>query len=74
MKKFMLWIVYWIDQNLSGITSYLSYPEKRQLKLVSLSKKWNCVWSTFPILDFDQMHGFYLDRPCASDTRPENLK
>ena len=36
------------------ILSFL--PRKEAGKTSLLSKKWNCVWSSFPILDFDQCH------------------
>ena len=34
------------------ILSFL--PRKEAVKTSLLSTKWNCVWSSFPILDFDQ--------------------
>nr|POF15110.1 putative f-box/lrr-repeat protein [Quercus suber] len=45
---------------------------KEAAKTGLLSKKWNCVWSSFPIFDFDQMHYFNLHSPCVPDTRPES--
>ena len=57
---------------LHHVLSLLS--RKEAAKTVLLSKKWNCVWSSFPILDFDQMHYFNLDSPCVPDTRPESQK
>lgn len=39
------------------ILSFL--PRKDAAKTSLLSKKWNCVWSSFPILDFNQI--YYLD-------------
>ena len=38
--------------NLHHILSFL--PRKEASKTCLLSKEWNCVWSSFPILDFDQ--------------------
>ena len=57
---------------LHHILSLLSRKEAAKTGL--LSKKWNCLWSSFPILDFDQMRYFNLHSPCLPDTRPESQK
>ena len=54
---------------LHHILSFL--PRKEATKICLLSKKWNCVWSSFPILDFDQALGKGYIMP---DTSPDNQK
>ncbi|XP_075665136.1 F-box/LRR-repeat protein At5g02910-like [Castanea sativa] len=60
------------DFILHHILSLLSRKEAAKTGL--LSKKWNCVWSSFPILDFNQTHYLNLHSPSLPDTRPESQK
>ncbi|GMY34490.1 F-box/LRR-repeat protein At5g02910-like [Fagus crenata] len=55
------------------ILSFLTRKEAAKTSL--LSKKWNCVWSSFPILNFEQAHYFNINGGyIMPDTSPDNQK
>ncbi|XP_075665122.1 F-box/LRR-repeat protein At5g02910-like [Castanea sativa] len=57
---------------LHHILSFL--PRKEATKICLLSKKWNCVWSSFPILDFDQALGKGYIMPDMSPDNQERVE